>query len=181
MAPTVRPADVGAPVTADLRLVPDAAERDPDELAVHRPGDRLAERRLADAGRADEREHGTGTPAADDPEATVAAPLAHRQVLDDPVLDVVEPGVVLIEDPPRAGDVVGVLGPLVPRDVEDGVEPGADPADFRRLLRGPLQLVDLAQRGLADAARQVGVLDALAVVVLLGVALATAGQLVELL
>ena len=32
-------ADVGAPVTADLGLVPDAAERDPGELAAHGPGD----------------------------------------------------------------------------------------------------------------------------------------------
>src|SRR5207248_930170 len=159
-------ADVGTPVPADLRLVPHAAERNPDELAVHGPRDRLAERRLADAGRADQGEHGTGAPAADDPEATVAAPLAHRQVLDDPVLHVLQPGVVLVEDHPRAGDVVGVLGPLVPRDVEDGVEPGPDPADFRRLVRGPLELVDLAHRGLVDLLRQGGVLDTLAVVVL---------------
>src|SRR6185312_12169710 len=132
--------------------------------------DRLAERGLADPGRADEREHGTGTPAADDPEAPVAAPLAHRQVLDDPLLHVVEPGVVLVEDPPRAGDVVSVLGPLVPGDVEDGVEPGADPADFRRLLRGPLELVDFPHRGLADVLREVSVLNPLAVVLFLGLA-----------
>ena len=49
-------ADVGAAVAADLGFVAHAAERDPDELAVHRARDRLAERRLADAGRADEAE-----------------------------------------------------------------------------------------------------------------------------
>ena len=49
-------ADVGAAVAADLRLVAHAAERDAHELAVHRARDRLAERRLADAGRADEAE-----------------------------------------------------------------------------------------------------------------------------
>ena len=108
------------------------------------------------------------------------APLAHRQVLDDPFLHVVKAGVVLVEYLPRAGDVVGVLGPLVPRDVEDGVEPGADPADFRRLVRGPLELVDLAQRGRLDRLRQVGLFDPGPVVVLLG-ALAVAAQLVELL
>jgi len=83
-------------------------------------------------------------------------PLAHRQVLDDPVLDVIEPGVVLVEDPPCAGDVVGVLGPLVPRDVEMVSSQVPDPADFRRLVRGPLELVDLAHRGLVDLLRQVG-------------------------
>ncbi len=36
-------ADVGPPVTADLRLVPHAAEGDPDERPAHGPGDRFAE------------------------------------------------------------------------------------------------------------------------------------------
>src|SRR4029077_13156046 len=116
--PAGQRADVGAPVAADLRLVPDTAQGDPDELAAHGPRDRLAERRLADAGRADQGEHGTGAPAADDPEAAAAAPLAHPQVLDAPALHVVEPGVVLVEDLPRAGDVVGVLGHLAPRVIE---------------------------------------------------------------
>ena len=120
--------DVGPPVPADLRLVPDAAQGDPDELTVHGPRDRFAQRGLADAGRADQGEHGAGTPAADDPHAPVRAALAHGQVLDDALLDVVQPGVVLVQDAPGVGDVVGVLGPLVPRDVEDGVQPGADPA-----------------------------------------------------
>jgi len=35
--------DVGAPVPADFRLVPDPAERDPDELAAHRPRYGLAQ------------------------------------------------------------------------------------------------------------------------------------------
>ena len=42
-------ADVGAPVAADLGLVADAAERDAHEVTAGRVGDRLAERRLADA------------------------------------------------------------------------------------------------------------------------------------
>ena len=48
--------DVGAPVAADLGLVADAAEGDPHELAAHRPRHRLAEARLADARRPDERD-----------------------------------------------------------------------------------------------------------------------------
>ena len=72
------------------------------------------------------------------------AALAHGQVLDDPVLHVVEPG-----SGPRRGPrarrrrrrLSSVA--LVPRQVEDGVEPGADPADLGRLLRRPLELVDL--------------------------------------
>ena len=49
-------ADVGAAVAADLGLVAHAAERDAHELAAERARDRLAERGLADAGRADEAE-----------------------------------------------------------------------------------------------------------------------------
>src|SRR5260370_34835862 len=96
-------ADVGPPVPADLRLVPDPAQGDPDELPAHGPRDRLAERRLADAGRPDQREHGAGTPPADDAHAPVRAALAHREVLDDAFLDVVQPGVVLVQDTPRVG------------------------------------------------------------------------------
>ena len=47
-------ADIGAPVAADLGLVVHAAEADAHEFAAHGAGDRLAERGLADAGRADE-------------------------------------------------------------------------------------------------------------------------------
>src|SRR5688500_11424883 len=47
-------ADVGTAMTADLRFVAHAAERDPNEFSRHGPGDGLSERRLADAGRADE-------------------------------------------------------------------------------------------------------------------------------
>ena len=49
-------ADVGAPVAADLGLVADAAEAHAHELTSERTGDRLAQRRLADAGRPDQAE-----------------------------------------------------------------------------------------------------------------------------
>ena len=145
-------------MTADLRLVPHAAERDPDELAVHGPRDRLAERGLADAGRADQREHGAGAAAADDAEAAVAAPLAHRQVLDDPVLDVVEPGVVLVEDRaarrrcrrrPRSARSTGCRGSV---SSQVRIQPTSGDC-----VRGPLQLVDLLAarpRGPSPAGRR---------------------------
>jgi hypothetical protein len=47
-------------VPADLSLVADAADRHAHELAAKCPGDRLAQGRLADPGRADEREDRTG-------------------------------------------------------------------------------------------------------------------------
>ena len=82
-------ADVRAPVAADLGLVADAADRDADELAAERARDRLAERRLADAGRADE---------AEDRPGDVALQLRDGEVLDDPLLHLLEVVVVLVED-----------------------------------------------------------------------------------
>ena len=71
----------------------------------------------------------------------------------------------------------------VPRQLEHGVEPGADPADLGRLLGGALELVDLVQGGLAHVLGQVGGLDAGAVVRLLGAGLAAVDrcQLAQLL
>ncbi len=53
----------------------------------------------------------------------------------------------------------------VPRQVQHGVQPGADPAALGALLAGPLELADLAQRGLAHLLGQVGGLDAGPVVI----------------
>ncbi len=161
-------ADVGTPVTADLRLVPDAAERHPDELTAHGPGHRLAERCLTDAGRAHQREDGAAAATADHAQAAVGPALAHGQVLDDALLDVIQAGVVLVQDPPGSGNVVGVLGAVVPRDVEHGVQPGPDPADLGRLLGGALQLRDFLHRRVVHILGQVGRLDPRPVVVLLG-------------
>ncbi len=78
-----------------------------------------------------------------------------------------------VQDRPGALDVVLVLGALVPGQFEDGVEPGADPGALGALVAGPLQLVDLLERGLPDLLGEVGGLDAGPVVVgLLAVLLA---------
>src|SRR5690606_3209662 len=112
-APGQRP-DVGAPVAADLRLVADAAERDPDEPAAHGPGDRLAERGLADPRRTGQHEYRSAAPPADHAESPVGAALAYREVLHDAVLHVVETGVIGVEHRAGTGDVVLVIGPGVP-------------------------------------------------------------------
>ena len=51
-------ADVGAPVAANLGLVADPTQRQPDELAVRGAGDRLGQGGLADSRRAGQRENG---------------------------------------------------------------------------------------------------------------------------
>src|SRR5450759_581206 len=75
-------ADVGPAMAADLRLVVDAAQAHPDELAAHRAGDRLSERGLADAGRTHE---------AEDRAADRRSKSADREVLEDALLDFSSP------------------------------------------------------------------------------------------
>ena len=66
-----------------------------------------------------------------------------REVLHDPLLDLVEAVVVGVEDLAGPDDVVVVVGALVPRQLEHGVEPGADPGRLGALVAGALELVDL--------------------------------------
>ena len=75
-------ADVGAAMTADLRLVAHAAERDAHELAAERLGDRPRQRRLADARRPDEAENRT---------LDRRIQLADGEVFEDAILRLLEP------------------------------------------------------------------------------------------
>ena len=83
-------------------------------------------------------------------QAAVGPQLADGQVLDDAVLDVVEAGVVGVEDDPGLGHVEVVVGLGAPRQLDDGVEPGADPAVLGALLAGALEPVQLLVDRLAD-------------------------------
>src|SRR5207247_5330884 len=135
-------ADVGAAVTADLRLVVHAAERHAHELASERARDRLADRRLPNAGRSDEREDRAGAPVLVD--AALGAQLAHGQVLDDPVLDVAEAGVVGVEHLPRVRRIETLVRALGPRHREQPVEVVADHLRLRRALADLLEARELA-------------------------------------
>ena len=123
-------------MAADLGLVAHAADRDALELAPHRGGDRAAERRLADAGRADE---------AEDRAARVRLQLAHREELEDAVLDLLDVVVVAVEHlarvPSRSrwSSVDFDQG-----SVGDPLEVAADHAVLGRLRRQPLEARQLA-------------------------------------
>src|SRR6185437_11082645 len=80
-------ADVGAPVPADLRFVVHTAERRAGELAAHGAGDRVAERSLADARRPDETQDRLAAALS---RATQLLQPTHREVLDDPLLHLVQ-------------------------------------------------------------------------------------------
>jgi hypothetical protein len=83
-------------VAADLCLVADAAEADADELAPEGAGDRLADRGLAGAWRADQGED-RAVGAAVVLDLALLAQLAHGDELGDPPLHVIEAGVVGVE------------------------------------------------------------------------------------
>ena len=157
-------ADIGTPVPADLRLVTHAAKGNPHEVAAQCARHRLTQRRLPDARRADECQHRATAAAADDLEAALGAACSDGEVFDDALLHVVETFVVGVEHFAGGHDVGVVRRTNVPRQLEDRVEPGADPAGLRVLVAAALQLVDLAQRSLAHLLRQVRVLDARPVV-----------------
>ncbi len=69
---------------------------------------------------------------------------ADGQILDQPLLDLVKAGVVLVEDGsgPLQFDVLAAA--VGPGDVEHRVEPGPDPVGLHRLVADALQPVDLA-------------------------------------
>ena len=98
-------ADVGAPMAADLGLVAHAAQRHADELAIQRAGDGLGHRGLS---------HARGADKTEDRPFDRRVQLAHGEVLDHPVLRLVEPCVLLVEDALGARQVDDLLGPLVP-------------------------------------------------------------------
>ena len=93
-------------------------------------------------------------------DAALAAELANREELDDPLLHVLETGVILIEDAPCLGEVEVVLGSDVPGDLEHPVEIGPDPAVLRALLAGPLEAVQLALDLLANVLGHARLLEA---------------------
>ena len=145
-------ADIGAPVAADLGLVVHAAQADPRELAAHGAGDRLAQRGLADAGRADE---------AEDRRLALGRQLAHRQVLDDALLDLLQAVVIRIEDAARFGDIDILRLGRRPRQLDQRVEVGADHAVLGRRLGRALQAAQLLLRHGLDLGRHLRLGDRL--------------------
>ena len=116
-------------MATDLRLVAHAAQRDAHELAPHRTRDGFTETGLADAGRADQREHGSRLARLAVGRLDVASDsqLANGEELDDAVLHLVEAVVIGIEHGSRLIEVELIVGARVPRQFEDAIEPRTDP------------------------------------------------------
>ena len=99
-------ADIGAAVTANFRLVAHAAKRHAHKFAVGRTRDRLPQRSLAHAGRADQ---------AQDRRLHLVHTLLHRQIFNDAFFDLFQPIVVGFQHFFRSLQVSANLGFLFPR------------------------------------------------------------------
>src|SRR5207244_5772286 len=121
-----------------------AAERHAHELAIERPGDRLADRGLAGPGRSDQRQDRAGALVLGD--AALLPQLAYGQVLDDPLLDVIEARVVQVQDLARVHGIEPLLGALAPGNGEQPVQVGADHRGLSALVAHSLEPADLTFR-----------------------------------
>src|SRR5690606_38808552 len=158
-------ADVGAPVAADVGLVARAAEADAHILAAERLGDRLRDARLAHARRSGEQQDGSLVHL-ESVELALTGPfgleLAYSEVLEDAVLDLLQPVVILVEDLLGFLEVEAVLGAHVPGELGDGREVGADDGGFGRVGMHARQAVELALSLLHGGLWQVERLELLA-------------------
>jgi len=137
-------------VAANLGLIVHAAEREAHEVAAGRPRDRFAERGLADAGRPDQ---------AQDRAGQLVGALLDREVFDDPLLDLLQTEVIVIEDLLGQLQVLLDLALLVPRDRQQPVEIVAHDSRLRRHGRHLAQLLELVGCLFARLLRELGLLD----------------------
>ena len=82
-------ADVGAAMAANFSFIAHAAQRHANKLAAGGLGDRHSQRRLADSRRSNE---------AEDRALGILHQLAHREILEDALLDLFQPEVIFVQD-----------------------------------------------------------------------------------
>ena len=147
---------VGPPMATDLRFIAQATQRDAGKLTAQSVRHALAERRLADPGRADEAQQRS---------FDILLQLDDRDEVEQPLLDLLQSEMLLVQDSLRRRQIDGVFAGLVPRQSENPIEIGSRDGvfrDHRRHLRKPL---DFLERNLADFLGQRRLLDLLTEIV----------------
>ena len=91
----------------------------------------------------------------------VGVELAHREVLEDAALDLVQAEVVLIEDLAGFGDVDVLAASILPRQFRKPLEVGAQHRALGAALAHALQALELLDRVLVDVLGHAGGLDRL--------------------
>ncbi len=138
-------------MATDLGFVAHAAQRHTHEVAAGGARDRLAERGLADARRADQ---------AEDRAFQLARALLHGEVFKDALLDLLQTIMVVVQHLLGVLDVFLDLAALAPRDRQHPVEIIADDGGLGRHRAHRAQLLDLGQGLFAGFLAQAGLLDA---------------------
>src|SRR5258708_2384738 len=100
-------------MAADFRFVTHSAKRLPNELAASCPSDRTAERGFADARRTNE---------AQDRALQFVGARLNCEIFDNPVFDLRETVMVLVENMLRLGDILLELRFLAPGKAEEDIE-----------------------------------------------------------
>ncbi len=145
-------ADVGAPMTADLRFIRNAAKGNAHKVLIQRFGNRTADGSLAGSRRADEAE--------DRLAFLLRFEGLNRDVFDNAVLRLLQAVVVAFQNFLGVLDVEVVFGFRVrPRKVEQPINVSPRDADFRR-HRGHLRKAfEFLQRDRADVIIEAGFQD----------------------
>ena len=161
---------VGLAVTADIRLVPHAAQTQPGDLSIHGLGDREGDRGFADARRADKAKY---LPLG------VCLELTHGDKLQDSFFDLLHAEMVAVEDPARGLHVGPLLCLHAPGHFQTGIQIVAQDGSLRAAKRLLGQALDVLEELLLRLRRQLGCGNLAAVFVQLLVAVALADLMLE--
>ena len=107
-------------MAANLGFIPDAAQADTNEVAAHCRGDGAAQAGLPDTRWANETEDLRGG------RACFGRELAHCQEIEDALLDGFQTKVLSVQQALGLKEVELILGSLVPRQGQNGIEIGAN-------------------------------------------------------
>src|SRR5207244_7950845 len=129
-------ADIGAPVTADIRLIVYAAETLPHELPFHGPSDALPEGRLAHTRRTDK---------AQDRTLALRHQFTNRQKFNDALFDPLEIVMIGIENLARLWEIDFLLAGNAPGQLHHPIEVSSYRRIFRDHLGHALKPGDLSQ------------------------------------
>src|SRR3990167_5067864 len=145
-------ANIGTPVAANFRFVAHTAQCHAHELAVGGAGNRLGQRGLAHAGRANQTEHRA---------LDFLHSFLHGEVFKDALLDLVQTVMVGIENRFGARQIQAHLALGLPRYIDQPIDIGAHHGGFGRHRRHLLELVQLGIGLGVGLGSQPGILDAL--------------------
>ena len=144
--------EVGAPVTADLSLIPHSAEGQPYILLIQSFGNRVSDRRLAGPRRSHK---------AEDWSRSVACQLSHSKELENSVLDLGQPIMIAVEDLLRADQVMPVAAGLIPGKGEKRLNVASENSTLRRLAGKILEAFNLLVQLILDFLRRLEFLSGL--------------------